>query len=30
LIVVGDIEEIERFKDDLKLFSGGGMLWYLL
>jgi Trk K+ transport system NAD-binding subunit len=26
LIVVGDIEEIERFKDDLELFSGGGML----
>ena len=28
LIVVGDVEEIERFKDDLELFSGGGMLWY--
>jgi Trk K+ transport system NAD-binding subunit len=26
LIVVGDVEEIERFKDDLELFSGGGML----
>ena len=25
LIVVGDIEEIERFKDDLKIFSGGGV-----
>ena len=26
LIVVGDIEEIERFKDDLAMFSGGDVL----